>query len=67
MQEELEVRLEESSLPAPDWVEYDKSGDNSQSADDEQKSKSTPYTGGHVKLELEGNAWDIEYNLRRIW
>lgn len=56
MQEELEVRLEESSLPAPDWVDYDsKSEENSQSADDEQRPKPNQYRSGHVKLELEGN------------
>ncbi|XP_014280773.1 putative Polycomb group protein ASXL3 isoform X2 [Halyomorpha halys] len=38
-QEELEVRLHESSLPAPQWVEYSTSTD-----------KQAP---GHVKLELE--------------
>ncbi|XP_065200040.1 polycomb protein Asx-like [Planococcus citri] len=54
MQEELEVRLEESSLPAPEWVDYDsKSEENSQSADDDQKPKSIQYPGGHVKIELE--------------
>ena len=55
MQEELEVRLEESSLPAPEWVDYDgKSEENSQSTDDDQKLKSIQYPGGHVKIELEG-------------
>ncbi|XP_065214391.1 polycomb protein Asx-like isoform X2 [Planococcus citri] len=54
MQEELEVRLEESSLPAPEWIDYDsKSEENSQSADDGQKPKSIQYPGGHVKIELE--------------
>lgn len=38
-QEELEVRLHESSLPAPQWVDYNTSTD-----------KQAP---GHVKLELE--------------
>lgn len=39
-QEELEVRLQESHLPAPQWVDYTASSDNKQPS-------------GHVKLELE--------------
>lgn len=66
MQEELEVRLEESSLPAPEWVDqYEK---KSSSLEDRTASSisdesiaggktSVQYPGGHVKLELEGKGY----------
>lgn len=53
MQEELEVRLEESCLPVPDWPAYEKLG--VLDAPEQQPDKpmpSSPYPG-HVKLELE--------------
>lgn len=55
MQEELEVRLEESSLPLPEWVEYDGKTESGLSTDRNKRSiKTIPYPSGHVKLELEG-------------
>lgn len=55
MQEELEVRLEESSLPAPEWAGLDGKADGSSLTDTEQSSStSVAYRSGHVKLELEG-------------
>ncbi|XP_075213071.1 transcriptional regulator additional sex combs [Lycorma delicatula] len=54
MQEELEVRLEESCLPVPDWSGYEKLG-SVLAAPEQQTDKpmqSSPYPG-HVKLELE--------------
>ncbi|XP_018899617.2 uncharacterized protein Asx isoform X1 [Bemisia tabaci] len=51
MQEELEVRLEESSLPAPtcEWSDFDKSEPSTNS---QNPPNAVPYPG-HVKLELE--------------
>lgn len=55
MQEELEVRLEESSLPIPEWVEYDGKSESDLSTNREKSSvKTIPYPSGHVKLALEG-------------
>lgn len=55
MQEELEVRLEESSLPAPEWAGLDGKADGSSLTDTEQSSSTNvSYRSGHVKLELEG-------------
>lgn len=55
MQEELEVKLEESSSPAPDWAaRFGSKIDDSANADPKHKSSKVAYAGGHVKLELEG-------------
>lgn len=57
MQEELEVRLEESRLPAPEWTHYDEKSDEnseSQSRLSDKNSGGVQYPSGHVKLELEG-------------
>lgn len=56
MQEELEVRLEESCLPPPpsEWPGYDKMENVLTVPEQEMKPMpSAPYPG-HVKLELEG-------------
>lgn len=56
MQEELEVKLEESSSPAPEWAaSFANKGDDAGTTDSKRKSSSkVAYSGGHVKLELEG-------------
>lgn len=69
MQEELEVRLEESSLPAPEWIDYDGKSSSGLSADGEKSSsKIIPYPSGHVKLELEGTCftWPEKMNNKLI-
>lgn len=65
MQEELEVRLEESSLPAPEWIDYDGKSSDGLSVDGEKNlSKTVPYPSGHVKLELEGIYFVCCYSVR---
>lgn len=54
MREELEVRLEESSLPVPEWMDFDGKSVGGLSVDGEKNTKTIPYPSGHVKLELEG-------------
>lgn len=55
MREELEIRLEESCFPVPEWVDFDGKSGSSLSVNRETNiSKTVPYPSGHVKLELEG-------------
>ncbi|KAK7590220.1 hypothetical protein V9T40_001833 [Parthenolecanium corni] len=54
MREELEIRLEESCFPVPEWVDFDGKSGSSLSVNRETNiSKTVPYPSGHVKLELE--------------
>ncbi len=55
MQEELEVRLEESNLPAPEWAKFNGKPDSAESIETESDYvKAVAYGSGHVKLALEG-------------
>lgn len=66
MQEELEVRLEESSLPAPEWIDYDGKSSSGLSAEGEKSlSKTVPYPSGHVKLELEGTCFTLPVKIHK--